>query len=447
MRPGVLILLSFLAVIAVGTLLLKLPLSTTAESVFLIDALFTATSAVCVTGLTVVDPGTTFSGFGQLVMLLLIQIGGLGVMTISVALFRLIGRSIPYTHRMAVQDVFAHTPREDILKLLRNIFVFTMAAELLGAVFLWLRWSGDLPFSKAAWYGVFHSISAFCNAGFSLFSDNLIGYSSSYVVNLTICGLIVIGGIGFPVLHDLYVYFRGKAGKRPQLAVQTRAVLITTALLIVGGALIIAALERRTMGIHESTAHRVLAPLFQSITCRTAGFNTVDIGALGDATLFLMIFLMFVGASPGSTGGGVKTTTLAVMSAFALGRMRRSRRINMFKKSIPDETVMRSAALILVSMALVGIVLFMVLIGNEASELGASGFRRPFLAYLFETVSAFGTVGLSMGVTPGLTTWSKAWIIIMMIIGRVGVLTFSYIIIGTAATRGVEHAEEHVMIG
>ncbi len=447
MRPGVLILLSFLSVIVLGTLVLMLPVSTAAGSIPLIDALFTATSAVCVTGLVAVDTGATYTGIGQLVVLLLIQIGGLGVMTISVALFRLIGRAIPFRHRMAVQDVFSHTPRQDILKLLRNMFIFTAAAELVGAAFLWLRWYGDLPFLKAAWFGVFHSISAFCNAGFSLFSDNLMGYSSSYTVNFTICALIVIGGIGFPVLHDLYLYFRRKGEKRPRLAVQTKTVLITTAILIVGGALIIAALERRTMGGHESTAHRILAPLFQSITCRTAGFNTVDIGALGDATLLLMIFLMFVGASPGSTGGGVKTTTLAVISAFTLSRLKKSRRVNMFKKSIPDETVTRSASLMLVAMGLITVVLFMVLLGNAASQLGASGYQRPFLAYLFETVSAFGTVGLSMGVTPGLTTWSKAWIIIMMIIGRVGVLTFSYIIVGAAAVRGVEHAEESVMIG
>ncbi len=447
MRPGVLILLSFLSLISIGTFLLLLPMATRGRSISFIDSLFTSTSAVCVTGLTVVDTGTTFTGFGQTVIVLLIQIGGLGVMTISVALFRLIGRSIPFTHRLAVQDVFTHTPRADILKLLRNIFIFTATAELIGALFLWARWQEDLSLMKALWFAVFHSISAFCNAGFSLFSDNLMEYSGSLTVNFAICGLIVIGGIGFPVLHDLYIYFRRREGKRRRISVQTRTVLITTAVLIAGGALVIAALERSTIGANESAAHRILTPIFQSVTCRTAGFNTVDIGALGDATLFLMIFLMFVGASPGSTGGGVKTTTLAVISAFTVGRLKRSRRVNMFKKSLPEDTVTRSASLILVSLGIIGISLFMVLIGNAASRLGATGFQRPFLAYLFETVSAFGTVGLSMGVTAGLTTWSKFWIIATMIVGRVGVLTFAYVIAGTTATRGVEHAEENVMIG
>ncbi len=296
--------------------------------------------------------------------------------------------------------------------------------------------------------GVFHSVSAFCNAGFALFPDNFMRYSGSWLLNFTICALIVVGGIGFPVLHDLYLQFRHRKGKRGEARRSDK-----------DGSRDDRGSHRRrrggcsvswkgtSSGRGRSIAERVLTPIFQSITCRTAGFNTVDIGALGDATLFLMIFLMFVGASPGSTGGGVKTTTLAVISAFTLNRLKRSRRVNMFKKTIPDETVVRSASLILISIGVIGIVLFMILISNAASQLGATGFQRPFLAYLFETVSAFGTVGLSMGVTASLTTWSKAWIVAMMIIGRVGVLTFSYVIIGSAPKRGIEYAEEGVMIG
>jgi trk system potassium uptake protein TrkH len=447
MQPATLILLSFLFVIAVGTLLLMLPVSTHAGSIPLVDALFTATSAVCVTGLVVVDPGSYYTLFGQIVILFLIQIGGLGLMTISVALFRLIGRSIPFKQRMAMQDVFAHVPREDILKLVKHVVLFTLLVELGGAVLLTLHWASEFSFPRSAYLGVFHSISAFCNAGFSLFPDSFMRYGGNWLLNFTICGLIVVGGIGFPVLHDIYLKFRHRKGKRGKLAVQTKTVLVTTAVLIVIGALVFGLLERNLVGARESIAERVLTPIFQSITCRTAGFNTVDIGALGDATLFLMILLMFVGASPGSTGGGVKTTTLAVISAFSLSRLRRSRRVNMFKKTIPDETVVRSASLILISVSVIGVVLFMILVSDAASRLGATGFRRPFLAYLFETVSAFGTVGLSMGATPSLTTWSKAWIVVMMIIGRVGVLTFSYVIVGATPKKGIEYAEEGVMIG
>ncbi|MBN1844650.1 MAG: hypothetical protein JW810_03135, partial [Sedimentisphaerales bacterium] len=206
-------------------------------------------------------------------------------------------------------------------------------------------------------------------------------------------------------------------------------------------------LERQTLGEAQRLTHRVLTPLFQSITCRTAGFNTVDIASLKDATLAMMIFLMFVGASPGSCGGGVKTTTLALLVAFTISRVRRRRRVNMFKKSIPGETVTRSVSLILVSMGIIGVFLFLILVGDSASVHEVAGQQRTFLAYLFEMVSAFGTVGLSMGVTPELTTWGKSLIILMMIVGRVGVLTFAYIIVGAGTMNGVEYSEENLMVG
>lgn len=447
MRPATLLVLSFLAVIAAGTLLLLVPFSTQGGRIPFIDALFTATSAVCVTGLTVVDPGTYFTGFGQFVMLLLIQIGGLGLMTISVALFRLIGKNIPFRHRMVMQDVFAHTPRDDIMKLVKHVVLFTALTELAGAVVLMLRWRGEFPFFTAAYLSVFHSVSAFCNAGFSLFSDNFMRYSGDFLINISICGLIVIGGIGFPVLHDMYLRARGRKGKRGRLSVQTKTVLVTTSSLIVGGALLIALLERHALASNPSVAHRFLTPIFQSITCRTAGFNTLDIGVLGDATLAVVILLMFIGASPGSTGGGIKTTTFALVSAFTISRVTKRVRVNLFRKSVPEETVARGLTLVLISLAAIAIVVFMILIGEAATDIGGQNAPRSFLAALFETVSAFGTVGLSTGITASLTTWSKAWIIAMMIIGRVGLLTFSYIIVGSGTPKGVEYAEESVMVG
>ena len=271
------------------------------------------------------------------------------------------------------------------------------------------------------------------------------GYSGNILLNMTVCGLIVIGGIGFPVLYDLHCWIRLRKRERCRLSIQTKTVMLSTVILIVSGALMFAFLERQGLG--EALSHRIMTPLFQSITCRTAGFNTVDIASLKDATLAMMIFLMFVGASPGSCGGGVKTTTLALLAAFTLSRVRRKRRVNMFKKSIPAETVTRSVSLVLVSIGIIGLVLFLLLIsgpsnGNESIDPGGS-----FLAYFFETVSAFGTVGLSMGVTPSLSTWGKFLITLMMIIGRVGVLTFAYIVAGTSATKGVEYSEENLMIG
>jgi trk system potassium uptake protein TrkH len=206
-------------------------------------------------------------------------------------------------------------------------------------------------------------------------------------------------------------------------------------------------MEKPSSGNDQSLAHRILTPFFQSVTCRTAGFNTVDIGSLTDATIAIMIFLMFFGASPGSCGGGVKTTTLAILFAFALSRIRRKRRVNFFKKSIPVETVNRSISLVLISIGIISLVLILILIGDSLTEHNLANERGAFLVYLFETVSAFGTVGLSMGITSQLNVPAKLWITLMMIIGRVGVLTFSYIIIGTGTTTGVEYSEENLMVG
>jgi len=447
LHPTALVLASFLLAITVGTLILKTPISTKAGQIAWVDALFTSTSAVCVTGLIVVDTEGYFTIFGQCVILTLIQIGGLGVMTISIMLFRWIGRTISFRQRMAMQDLFAHTPREDIFKLIKNIILLTIGAEAVGAVFLTIHWNREFPFPQALYTAVFHSVSAFCNAGFALFPDSMMSYSGNILLNATVCGLIVIGGIGFPVLYDFQCWIKLHNQKRYRLSVQTKTVLLTTIILITTGALMFAFLERHILSGDQSLSYRILTPIFQSITCRTAGFNTIDIASLKDATLAMMIFLMFFGASPGSCGGGVKTTTLALITAFTMSRVRRKRRVNLFKKSVPIETVTRSVSLILVSTGIIGLVLFFLLVGDSTSSREVVGQRGSFLSYLFETVSAFGTVGLSMGVTTKLSTWGKCWIILTMIIGRVGVLTFSYIIVGSGVTNGVEYSEENMMIG
>jgi trk system potassium uptake protein TrkH len=447
MHPAVLIIASFLLVILAGVALLMLPVSVRGQEIGFVDALFTATSAVCVTGLAVVDTGSFFSVFGQAVILVLIQVGGLGLMTISVALFKWMGRSVSFRQRTVMQDLFAHTPREDITSLVKSILVFTVGVEAAGFVLLTLHWMGEYPPAEAAYMGLFHSVSAFCNAGFALFPDSLMRYGDSVLLNATVCLLIVIGGIGFPVLYDIQSWLAGRKGVRGRLSIQTKAVLVTTLILIVSGALMFSLLELHSPHPHSSLSFRILSPLFQSVTCRTAGFNTVDIGTLKDATLTLMIFLMFFGASPGSCGGGVKTTTLALLAAFTIGRIRKRRRVNMFRKSIPNETVTRSVSLVLVSLGFIGLSVFLLLAGDAVAEHEVAAPRGSFLTYMFETVSAFGTVGLSMGITPSLTTWGKLVITGMMFIGRVGVLTFTYIVVGAGAVRGVEYSEENLMIG
>ena len=263
-HPATLVLASFLMAIALGTLLLKMPVSARSGHIPLVDAIFTATSAVCVTGLVVVDTGSYFTTFGQCVILALIQIGGLGVMTISVTLFRLIGRSISFHQRMAMQDLFAHTPREDIFSLIKSIVLLTLGAEIIGAVFLTIQLSHDLPYLQAAYTGVFHSVSAFCNAGFALFSDSMVRYSDSLLFNTTMCSLIVVGGIGFPVLYDLQCWIKFYKHKRCRLSIQTKTVLLTTLILIVLGALMFAFLERQSLRQAQSLSHNILTSIFHT---------------------------------------------------------------------------------------------------------------------------------------------------------------------------------------
>ncbi|MBN1907754.1 MAG: ATPase [Deltaproteobacteria bacterium] len=447
LHPAALVLLSFLLAIAIGGLLLKLPFSVKTGSISWVDAFFTSTSAVCVTGLVVVDTGSFFTIFGQCVILSLIQIGGLGVMTVSVLLFRWLGKSVSFRQRMAMQDIFAHTPRKDIFSLIKSTLFFTVIAEVSGALLLTLHWSQELPFINALYTSIFHSVSAFCNAGFALFPNSMTQYSNSLMLNVVMCMLIISGGIGFPVLYDLQLWFRRKKNQRKKLSVQTKTVIVTTVLLISAGAILFFFLEHELLKDTHSFSHRVMISIFQSVTCRTAGFNSVDISALRECTLILVIFLMFVGASPGSCGGGVKTTTLALLGAFTFHRIRGNSHVNMFRKSIPFDAVNRSIFLIFISISVIGIVLFFLLIGEAPAPGQLSGYRGSFLSYLFETVSAFGTVGLSMGATSALGTWGKTWIIFMMVVGRVGVLTFSYIFIGKEYSNGIEYSEENIMIG
>ncbi|MFO7714674.1 TrkH family potassium uptake protein [Desulfosarcina sp.] len=442
-HPTNLLLLSYVAAIAVGTLALMLPAATVSGDIRVIDALFTATSAVCVTGLIVVDTGSYFTAFGQGIILFLIQIGGLGIMTISVALFQVIGKKVVFQQRMAMQEVFSHTPREDIFYLIRSVLFFTFTVEVVGAVILFFYWRSAYPLGEALYKAVFHSVSAFCNAGFSQFSDSLTAGRASMVLNLTVCTLIILGGIGFPVVYEIYrrVVLR-QSGK---VSIQTKSVISASVGLVVAGMAVIVVSERTlipTMGWGQG----LLAAFFQAVTCRTAGFNTLDIASLNTATLLFMMFLMLVGASPGSCGGGMKTTTFAVLTAFSWSRLMRYKCVNLFGKTVPEDTVAKSISVLVFSLAAICVAVFLILFLDPDHGTRVEG-DRQFMSFLFETVSAFGTVGLSMGVTPTLTQPGKLVIIALMVIGRVGVPAFTYIIAGGGSTKGVQYAEENMMIG
>ena len=446
LSPTSLLLLSYSAVILIGAVLLYLPWATVSGQIPFIDALFTSTSAVCVTGLIVVDTGSFFSSAGQAIILTLIQIGGLGIMTITVVLVRLIGLRTPLKQRLALQDVFSHSPRRDLFSLIKSVVVFTAAAEAIGAIALFLFFSRHFPLGRAAYIAVFHAVSAFCNAGFSLFRDSLINYQTSPLLNGTVCVLITLGGLGFPVIHELFFAYKNRKNGRTRFSLQTKTVLVASAVLTFGGAIAFLLIEVLGNRLPITSGSAWLIALFQSVTARTAGFNTVDIAALGDAALALLIFLMFFGASPGSCGGGIKTTALAVLTGQAVSRFRGRTRVSLYRRTLPVETVNKTISLFILSMTLIAVVLFCLLIFNDTAP-NAWRPDRAFLTYLFETVSAFGTVGLSMGVTPHLNPESKTIIILLMFIGRLGVPAFSYILLGGEPSKGAHFAEEKIMVG
>ncbi|OIQ62900.1 TrkH family potassium uptake protein [Neomoorella thermoacetica] len=436
LRPPQIMVLGFGLVIATGTLLLSLPVaSQTGHPVAVIDALFTATSATAVTGLNTVDTQTTYSLFGELVILSLIQTGGLGFMTLSTLVALLIGKRITLRERLVMQEAMNQLTVEGVVRLSKYVLVFTLLAEGLGAVILSMRFSRQMPLGQAIYFGIFHSVSAFCNAGFDLFSKSLVDYRGDWVVNLVITGLIITGGIGFSVVADIYT-------KRSwqRLSLHSKIVIRTTLWLILAGTLIILALEYTNA---KSLAplplsEKVLAAYFQAVTPRTAGFNTLSIADLRPVTLLFIIILMFIGASPGSTGGGIKTSTFAAIAAAVWTIIRGNVDIEVFGRRLPRDTVLKALAIAAVSMLLVVTVTGILLI-TEGAELET---------VLFEVTSAFGTVGLSMGLTPRLTVIGKLLISATMFTGRVGPLTLAFAIAQRLGRQGVKHyPEERIIVG
>lgn len=434
--------------ILIATLLLMTPWAAQNAPVGFVDALFTITSAMCVTGLAVVDTGTTFSLFGQLVIMATIQLGGLGITTFSVYLFFYLRSGVGLRDRWVVNETLLHTPVRSMDDLVRAVIHLTLIIEGIGAICLALVFVPQFGLVKGSYYAVFHAVSAFCNAGFALFSDNLISYRDNPIVNLTIMGLIILGGIGFLVMRELHdIWRRHRKGLRWRLSLHSKLVLITSGLLIVAGWVAILVLELGNGTFRDTTLGEALwVTLFQSVTTRTAGFNTIDLNAFGVPSIFLMIVLMFIGASPGSTGGGVKTTSLALFLAALYSRLKGYRVTSVFKRTIPDETVNKTFTLFLLATLWVGIMTFFVLLAEVTGSTGSQN-QGVLLQYLFEVVSAFGTVGLSLGVTPKLTVAGKLLITMLMFVGRVGLLTFAFVVVKQAGREATEYAEENIMIG
>ncbi len=431
--------LSFLGIIVAGTLLLLLPFATReGESTTLLDAAFTAVSATCVTGLIVHDTFRHWTLFGQLVILVMIQLGGLGLMAFSVTFSLLLRRRIGLKERGILQESVNTLQIGGIVKLVRQMLLGTLLFEGLGALLLSIRFIGDFGVGKGLYYGIFHSISAFCNGGFDLMGVREAGSSMTYyagdpLVNLTLIALIMIGGTGFLVWDDL---LKNKWHFR-RYRLHTKLVLSMSAILLFGGALLFYLLERGGILAGEPVGKQILLSLFQSATTRTAGFNTAKTEALGDSSKLWMAMLMFVGGNPGSTAGGIKTTTLAVLLIYLRSTLRRTKGAEMFGRRLEEEAVKRAAAILTLSLMLD---LFGTLALTALEQL-------PLADVLFEVVSALGTVGISVGITGGLSAVSKLILMFLMYCGRMGSLTFALIFTENRQTSPAQKPTERISVG
>lgn len=437
--------ISFAILICIGTLLLLLPQSTRISSIGFSNALFTSTSAVCVTGLTVVDTATDFTPFGQLIILLLIQAGGLGIMTMSTFFIMIIGTRPSFTSVTAIHDSFSHTKNRSPGSILRDIILFTFFIEGLGFISLFFCFYADNGPIHAFYLSVFHSISAFCNAGFSLFSDSFSGYANNLPLNSIVCLLVITGGIGFPVLSEIKWHIASKRLSWSRLSLHSKLVLSSTAILLFVSTLLILVMEWQNTLAPLKAANRFIAAFFHAVNSRTAGFNTLSIGNMANETLFILILFMFIGASPGSCGGGIKTTTISSLFILGISRFRGQDRPSLFGRSISEKSIGRAVSVLLTS-ALIICIGLMILLATELGDTPHPLSRGHFLDLLFEVISAFGTVGLSTGLTSSLTNIGKLIITFTMFIGRLGPL-----VIAMAVSRPIiakyHFAEENIIIG
>ncbi len=439
--PERLFIISFAAIILSGALLLAQPFAVHGNPLNFIDALFTSTSATCVTGLIVVDTATRFTVSGQVIILILIQLGGLGIMTFSVAFFYLMARRLSMGNKGLLEASFSQMPMQGMSGLLATIFSATFIIEGIGALILSARFAMDMPWQKAVYFGVFHAVSAFCNAGFSLFSDSLMGYQNDFVVIVTIGLLIILGGIGFVVLYELHTH----RVRFKKLSLNTRIVLATTLFLVIFGFILILLFESGNTLEHFSWPQKILHALFQSVTTRTAGFNSLDIGHLSNATLFIIIIFMYIGASPSSTGGGIKTTTLATILAFICSRFKNQEHSQMFNRRLSGSAVSKAVAIVIFS-SLTVIIFTTLLLFTELSGHSHQASRGMFMELLFEVTSAIATVGLSTGITSHLTPTGRILITLVMFIGRLGPLTTA-LAIGKKEPQKFKYVKEEILIG
>lgn len=437
--PPKMLVIGFSLIILIGATLLHLPIATrSGVPLTWIDAIFTSTSATCVTGLVVVDTGTTFSLFGQIVILSLIQVGGLGFMTFATLFALILRKRISLRERLLLQESLNQVSIEGIVRLAKTLLIFTITTEVIGGILLSLRFSYDMPVDKAFYYGFFHSISNFNNAGFDLMGEfrSLTGYVEDPLVNLVVCSLIILGGIGFIVVAELYEFQRYNR----RLSLHTKVVLATSGLLLLIGTVLIFLMEYQNPKTIQplSMTGKVLGSFYQSVTVRTAGSNTLNIPDMHQSSLFLMIFLMFIGASPGSTGGGIKTTTFATLLGAVWAQVKGKEDVIFFRQRVDPSMIYKSLTVTVSGLFMVTAVTMLLMITEHTDN---------FLMILFESTSAFGTVGLSMGLTPNLTPFGRILITLTMFAGRVGPLTIAFALAQRKQKEYYRYPKGKIMIG
>ena len=437
LKPTQILASGFAFLIFVGGVLLSLPTaSKSGQSVGFLNALFTATSAVCVTGLVVADTYTQFSIFGQIVIMSLIQMGGLGIMTMATLVFLLLGKKITLRERLVMQEALNQLTLSGLVKLTRRILLITITFEGVGAILLSIRFTQLYGLGRGLYYGLFHAVSAFNNAGFDLIGGfrNLTPFVEDPIINIVIMSLIVFGGLGFSVIHDI---LSTRDFKR--LSLHSKVVITMTGVLLFSGFILFYLLEYsnpKTLGL-LSPLGKVLAAAFQSVTPRTAGFNTLSLTDLTMPSKYLTILLMFIGASPASTGGGIKTSTFASIIMMVYTVLASKEDVEIYQRRIPADNIFKAAVIAVISIMLVFVSSFLLTVTEQAD----------FLPILFETTSAFGTVGLSLGITSELTNFGKIIIMLTMFAGRVGPLTLAMALGSRVNKALIKFPEERILVG
>lgn len=435
MNPPRILALGFSTFILLGAILLNLPISSqNGESIGFINALFTSASAVCVTGLVVVNTAYHWTLFGQIVIIVLIQVGGLGFMTMATIGALIIGKKITLRERLVIKEQLNSETMSGLVRLTKYVILSTFLIEAIGALLFSIRFIPLYGLTKGIWFSVFHAISAFCNAGFDILGDSVAPFVGDYIINLTICMLIILGGLGFTVYIDIT-----KNRKFSRFSLHTKIVLLMSATLLILGTVVFYILESNnplTLG-KLSFSEKILASFFQSTVPRTAGFYSVNFAALHDTSVFLIIILMFIGGSPGSTAGGIKTTTFSSLVLATISVIRGDRDVVAFKKRISYDVINKSIAIIMVGLIFLATVSFSLTITEDAE----------FLDLLFETTSALATVGLTTGVTPNLTDFGKIILALTMYAGRVGPLTLAYAFSKHHKHVNMKYSEGNIMVG